>query len=66
MKYPDIVYSKILKDVKRYMTEDRLKNKIRYVDDNGVETETIFEITPSPEELEGLLLFLNNEKIAQA
>ena len=44
MKYPDIVYSKILKDVKRYMTEDRLKNKIRYVDDNGVETETIFEI----------------------
>ena len=48
------------------MTEDRLKNKIRYVDDNGVETETIFEITPSPEELEGLLLFLNKEKIAQA
>ena len=66
MKYPDIVYSKILKDVKRYMTEDRLKNKIRYVDDNGVETETIFEITQSPEELEGLLIFLNKDKIAQA
>ena len=66
MKSEDIVYRKILKDVKRYITEDRLKNKIHYVDDDGKEIETIFEIPPTPEQLEGLLLFLNKEKIAQA
>ena len=66
MKSEDYIYRKILKDVERYITEDRLKNKIHYVDDNGIETETIFEIHPTPEELEGLLLFLNKEKIAQA
>ena len=66
MKSEDYIYRKILKDVERYITEDRLKNKIHYVDDNGIETETIFEIPPTPEELEGLLLFLNKEKIAQA
>jgi len=66
MSAEEYIYRKILEDVKRYITEDRLKNKIRYVDDNGIETETIFEIPPTPEQLEGLLLFLNKEKIAQA
>ena len=66
MSAEEYIYRKILEDVKRYITEDRLKNKIRYVDDNGTETETIFEIPPTPEQLEGLLLFLNKEKIAQA
>ena len=66
MSPEEYIYRKILEDVKRYITEDRLKNKIRYVDDNGLETETIFEIPPTPEQLEGLLLFLNKEKIAQA
>ena len=66
MSSEEYIYRKILEDVKRYITEDRLKNKIRYVDDNGLETETIFEIPPTPEQLEGLLLFLNKEKIAQA
>ena len=66
MSAEEYIYRKILEDVKRYITEDRLKNKIRYVDDNGLETETIFEIPPTPEQLEGLLLFLNKEKIAQA
>ena len=66
MSAEEYIYRKILKDVKRYITEDRRKNKIHYVDDNGIETETIFEIPPTPEELEGLLLFLNKEKIAQA
>ena len=66
MSSEEYIYRKILEDVKRYITEDRLKNKIRYVDDNGIETETIFEIPPTPEQLEGLLLFLNKEKIAQA
>ena len=66
MKSEDIVYRKILKDIEKYITEYRLKNKIHYVDDNGIETETIFEVPPTPEQLEGLLLFLNKEKIAQA
>ena len=66
MSAEEYIYRKILEDVKRYITEDRLKNKIRYVDDNGIETETIFEFPPTPEQLEGLLLFLNKEKIAQA
>ena len=66
MSPEEYIYRKILEDVKRYITEDRLKNKIRYVDDNGIETETIFEVPPTPEQLEGLLLFLNKDKITQA
>ena len=66
MSAEEYIYRKILEDVKKYITEDRLKNKISYVDDNGIETETIFEIPPTPEHLEGLLLFLNKEKISQA
>ena len=66
MSPEEYIYRKILKDVERYITEDRLKNKIHYVDDNGIQTETTFEIPPTPEQLEGLLLFLNKEKIAQA
>ena len=66
MSPEEYIYRKILKDVERYITEDRLKNKIHYVDDNGIKTETIFEVPPTPEQLEGLLLFLNKEKIAQA
>ena len=66
MKFNDNIYNKILQDVKRYISENRLPNKIRYVDDSGVETETVFQIPPTPEELEGLLIFLNKDKIAQA
>ena len=66
MSPEEYIYRKILKDVERYITEDRLKNKINYVDDNGIETDPIFELPPTPEQLEGLLLFLNKEKIAQA
>jgi|TARA_Y100001951_G_scaffold52682_1_gene41787 hypothetical protein len=66
MSPEEYIYRKILKDVERYITEDRLKNKIHYVDDSGIETETIFEVPPTPEQLEGLLLFLHKEKIAQA
>ena len=66
MSPEEYIYRKILEDVKKYIIEDRLKNKIHYVDDNGIETETIFEVPPTPEQLEGLLLFLNKEKIAQA
>ena len=66
MSPEEYIYRKILKDVEKYITEDRLKNKINYVDDNGIETETIFEVPPTPEQLEGLLLFLNKDKITQA
>ena len=66
MKSEDIVYRKILQDVKRYISENRLPNKIRYVDDSGVETETVFQIPPTREEIEGLLIFLNKDKLAQA
>ncbi len=66
MSPEEYIYRKILEDVKRYITEDRLKNKIHYVDDSGIETETIFEVPPTPEQLEGLLLFLNKDKITQA
>tara|TARA_Y100000593_G_C4256232_1_gene309800 strand:+ start:458 stop:661 length:204 start_codon:yes stop_codon:yes gene_type:complete len=62
----EYIYKKILKDVKRYLSDRRFKNKFRYIDDEGIETETIFEIPPTPEELEGVLIFLNKDKIAQA
>ena len=63
MSPEEYIYRKILKDVEKYITEDRLKNKINYVDDNGIETETIFEVQPTPEQLEGFLLLLNKDKI---
>ena len=66
MSPEEYIYRKILKDVEKYITEDCIRNKIYYTDDNGIQTETIFEVPPTPEQLEGLLLFLNKEKIAQA
>tara|TARA_Y100000748_G_scaffold231700_1_gene195711 strand:- start:419 stop:583 length:165 start_codon:yes stop_codon:yes gene_type:complete len=46
------VYKKILKD------------KLKYISDN--KTEMVFRKSPTPEELEGLLLWLNKEKLANA
>ena len=66
MSPEEYIYRKILKDVEKYITEDCIRNKIYYTDDNGIQTETIFEVPPTPEQLEGLLLFLNKEKIVQA
>ena len=48
MSPEEYIYRKILKDVERYITEDRLKNKIHNVDDNGIKTETIFEVPQLP------------------
>ena len=59
----EILYNKILRDVNKHLSGS---NKVNYVSMNGIETETVFRIPPTPEELEGLLIFLNREKIAQA
>ena len=37
-----------------------------YKDSNGIETETTFRVPPSPDELEGLLLWLNKDKLPHA
>ena len=63
MKFNDYIYEKILKDVERHLSDS---NKVCYINESGLETETVFDIPPPPEELEGLLLFLNKDKIAQA
>ena len=63
MKFNDYIYQKILKDVERHLSGS---NKVRYINESGLETEMVFDIPPTPEELEGLLLFLNKDKIVQA
>ncbi len=62
-KENDILYEKILRDVSRYISGS---NEVVYVDSNGIQTETIFRVPPTPQELEGLLLWLNKERIAHA
>ena len=59
----DILYEKILRDVSRYISGS---NEVVYVDSNGIQTETIFRVPPTPQEFEGLLLWLNKERIAHA
>ena len=57
------VYRKILKDKLKHISSS---NVIRYTDSDGIETETVFQTSPTPDELEGLLLWLNKEKLANA
>tara|TARA_R110002020_G_scaffold401501_2_gene611748 strand:- start:98 stop:295 length:198 start_codon:yes stop_codon:yes gene_type:complete len=59
----DFLYNKILQDVDKY---DSGSNKIVYTDIDGIETETTFQVPPSPEELEGLLIWLNKDKLPHA
>ena len=59
----EILYTKILREVNKHLSGS---NKVNYVNLNGIETETVFRIPPTSEELEGLLLWLNKERIAQA
>jgi len=59
----DILYEKILRDVDRYVSGS---NEVIYTNSTGIKTETIFKTCPTPQELEGLLLWLNKERIAQA
>ena len=62
------IYNKILRDVQRYLAEYKAlsKNTLQYTNSDGEVTEAVFDQPPTPEEIEGLLLFLNKEKIAQA
>ena len=59
----DILYEKILRDVDRYISGS---NEVIYTESNGIQTETIFRVPPTPQELEGLLIWLNKERIAHA
>ena len=59
-KSHEYIYRKILRDVKR----DR--GKLYYIDDDGLETEATFDFIPTRDEIEGLLIFLNKDKIPQA
>jgi len=59
----DILYEKILRDVDRYISGS---NEVIYTDSNGIQTETIFRVPPTSQELEGLLIWLNKERIAHA
>ena len=69
-KKNDILYEKILRDVDRYVSgsirQAPVPNTVVYKDSNGIETETRFRVPPTPRELEGLLIWLNKEYIAQA
>ena len=66
MKSHDYIYRKILRDVKKYISKNKIENKLYYVDEDGLETEAVFDFTPTKDEIEGLLIYLNKEKIPQA
>ena len=66
MKSHEYIYKKILRDVKKYTSNNKNNKKLYYIDDDGEETEAVFDFVPSQEEIEGLLIFLNKDKIAQA
>tara|TARA_R110002020_G_scaffold99837_10_gene236634 strand:- start:2050 stop:2250 length:201 start_codon:yes stop_codon:yes gene_type:complete len=66
MKSHEYIYKKILRDVKKYISNNKNNKKLYYIDDDGEETEAVFDFVPSQEEIEGLLIFLNKDKIAQA
>ena len=65
MKSHEYIYEKILRDVQKYISKNK-NNKLYYVDENGLETETVFDFTPTKDEIESLLIFLNKDKIPQA
>tara|TARA_B100001564_G_C20593562_1_gene649078 strand:- start:878 stop:1096 length:219 start_codon:yes stop_codon:yes gene_type:complete len=65
-KSHEYIYRKILRDVKRYVSRKRDKGKLYYIDDDGLETEATFDFIPTRDEIEGLLIFLNKDKIPQA
>ena len=65
-KSHEYIYKKILRDVKRYVSRKRNNSKLYYIDDDGLETEATFDFIPTRDEIEGLLIFLNNDKIAHA
>ena len=66
MKSHEHIYKKILKDVNKYLSKKSKSKKLYYIDDEGEETEAVFEFVPTRDEIEGLLIFLNKDKIPQA
>jgi len=66
MKSYEYIYKKILRDARKYISNSKTNKRLYYIDDNGEETEAIFDVTPSLDEIEGLLIFLNKDKITQA
>ena len=62
-KTTDELYNKILRDVNKHISGS---NKINYINSEGIQTESIFQRPPTPDELEGLLLWLNKETLPQA
>ncbi len=66
MKSHDYIYRKILRDLEKYITQKTVEKKLHYVDDDGLETEAVFDYVPTKDEIEGLLIYLNKEKIPQA
>ena len=66
MKSHDYIYRKILRDVKKYISKNKIENKLYYVDEDGLETEAVFDYIPTKDEIEGLLIYLNEDKIPQA
>ena len=66
MKSHDYIYRKILRDVKKYISKNKIQNKLYYVDEDGLETEAVFDFTPTRDEIEGLLIYLNKDKLAHA
>ena len=59
----DEIYKRILGDVKRHLSGS---NKVVHTNSEGEKIETVFRFPPTPDELEGLLIWLNKENIPQA
>ena len=66
MKSHDYIYKKILRDVNKYISKTRNDKKLFYTNDEGETLEAEFDFVPTREEIEGLLIFLNKDKIAHA
>ena len=50
----------------RYFSNKKGSGKLYYVDEDGLETEAVFDFTTTRDEIEGLLIYLNKDKLAQA
>ena len=59
----DDLYKKILEDVDRHLSGS---NKVVYTNSEGEQIETVFRFPPTPDELEGVFIWLNKENIPQA
>ena len=55
-----------MRDLEKYITQKKVEKKLHYVDDDGLETEAVFDYVPTKDEIEALLIYLNKEKIPQA